>query len=156
MPQSVADLRGCCPAELDEIFRAGKVTHVPIGDLDGQMLYLTDRAGKFKVNVSNLVWRGKYLGEDNYFSNRWIGQRRWIGSYYVIGPSWVDGAPAIVLEYPRGVFANLHDEMREIAPGLLLGTVFDRNPVKFRGYFAVEIPLNKTVTMRPASDVPHR
>ncbi len=83
------------------------------------------------------------MGSDTYFANRWIGNRRWIGSYYVIGPSWLDGKPAIVLEYPKGtpLFANMHDEIREISPGLYLGTVFMREPCPYlRGFFAIEMP----------------
>lgn len=143
-PQCVADLRKLSSAELAELFTRSELGNIPVGDLKGQMLHLTDKClPKVKVLTSNLVWRGKYLGPDTYFSNRWIGNRRWIGAYYVIGPSWMDGKPAIILEYPPGTpfFTNLHDELREIAPGLYLGTVFERCPCpSFRGWFAIEIP----------------
>jgi hypothetical protein len=157
-PQSVAELRSRGPNELADLFAQGKVGDIPIGDLDGQVLYLADRFGKFKVNASNLVWRGKYLGADDSFANRWIGKRRWLGSNYAVGTSWLDGKPAIILEYPRGtpLFANMHDELREIAPGVFLGHILDRDTRKFRGYFAIEVPVGRTVTTRPVAEVPQR
>ncbi|OLE23951.1 MAG: hypothetical protein AUG49_14630 [Catenulispora sp. 13_1_20CM_3_70_7] len=41
-------------------------------------------------------------------------------------PSWHDGAPCIVLDYSRTSFVArlVHDEIREVAPGLFLGLVF--------------------------------
>jgi hypothetical protein len=157
-PQSVADLARLNPAELSDVFKGGSIKEFPVGELNGQMLYLTDRLlPVYKVNTANKVWRGKYvgIGEDASFANRWMGNRRWLGSKYVIGPSWLDGQPAIILEYPIGtpMFANLHDEMREVAPGVLLGTVFERNPRKFRGYFAIEVPRPGSTPKRPTPAV---
>jgi hypothetical protein len=132
---------------LDDLFKSSDVGNIPVGDLDGQVLYLEDRHGRLKVWVSNLVWRGKYSGEDAYVSNRWIGNQRRIGAYHVTGPSWVDGRPSIILDYPAGtpIFGNMHDELREIAPGLYLGLMFDGCPCPtFRGYFAIEVRNCKT------------
>ncbi len=142
-PRCVADLKNRCPSELWNLFTHCEVGNVPVGDLDGQVLYVTDRFGGAKVWCSNLVWRGKNVGLDTYTANRWIGNQRRIGACHIIGPSWVDGRPAITLDYPRGtpIFSNMHDEIREIAPGLYLGLMFDGDPCRrFRGYFAIEIP----------------
>src|SRR5262249_9101845 len=133
--------------ELDKLFKGSDLGNIPVGDLDGQVLCVADRHGRLKVWVSNLVWRGKYGGEDAYLSNRWVGNQRRIGGYYVTGPNWVDGRPAFILDYPAGtpIFGNMHDELREIAPGLYLGLMFDSCPCpKFRGYFAIEVRKCKT------------
>ena len=74
--------------------------------------------------------------------NRWAGGVKAIRSHAVIAPSWADGRPAVVMEYPTGtpVFANTHDELREVAPGLYLGAFYDRCPCpRLRGYFALTI-----------------
>jgi hypothetical protein len=145
----VADLTRLSPVELGDLFLRSDLGNIPVGDLDGQMLYLTDRHGEFRVWASNLIWRGKYFAEDTYFANRWFCNQRRIGSHYQIGPSWTDGEPAIILEYPKGtpLFENMHDEVREVAPGLYLGVVFDRCPCpKFRGFFAVQTRKCQTPT----------
>jgi hypothetical protein len=95
-----------------------------------------------RVKLANAVWRGKEASEDGAFVNRWIGNINAIGSTYTVGPSWVDGRPAIIMEYPPGtkVFWNMHDELREVAPGLYLGPVYERCPCpKFRGYVALQM-----------------
>ena len=75
--------------------------------------------------------------EDGYFINRFIGNINWIDSNYVVGPERIDGKPAIIMEYAPGtpLFANMHDELREVAPGLYMGPVYERCPCpKLRGY----------------------
>ncbi len=142
-PACVADLRQMCPAELDALFANAQCGNIPGGDLDGQVLYMTDRHGRLKVGAANLVWRGKCFYPDTFVANRWIGNQRRIGSYRTIGPSWIDGRPAIIIDYPRGtpIFSNMHDEIREVAPGLYLGLMFDGCPCpKLRGYFAIQVP----------------
>lgn len=142
-PRCVADLKKLSRCELDALFAAADMGPIPCGDLDGCVLCLADRFARLKVFSSNLVWRGKYLDGDNYVSNRWIGHRRRIGACYITGPSWVDGRPALIVEYAPGtpIFANVRDELREVAPGVYLGIMFDRAPCpKFRGYFAIETP----------------
>src|SRR5262249_47505616 len=57
-PRSVADLTGLGPEELTGLFANADLGRIPVGDLPGQVLYLSDKHGKFKVWASNLVWRG--------------------------------------------------------------------------------------------------
>lgn len=143
-PRTVEDLRKLSACQLWELWQRADVGNIPCGDLDGRLLVLCDGGlPRLKVWGWNSVWRGKYLGDDGCTINRWIGNRRWLGTHYVVGPSCVDGRPAIVVEYPRGtpIFANMRDEIREVAPGLYLGAVFVREPCgRHRGFFAVEIP----------------
>jgi hypothetical protein len=127
-----------------DLFNRSEVGNIPVGDLDGRVLHFAvGMTPKVKVWNANLAWRGKYFGPDNCALNRWIGNRRWIGVAYGIGSSWFDGRPAIVLDYPPDapLFGSMHDEIREIAPGLYLGAVFDTIPCRrFRCWFAIEVP----------------
>jgi hypothetical protein len=143
-PRCVADLKRLSVCELADLFTKAEMGHIPCGDLDGQLLCKTDHClAKMKVWCSNLAWRGKHFGPDNYFINRWIGNRSWLDSCYTVGPAWTDGRPALILEYPpqTPLFGNQHDEIREIAPGLYLGVIFEKGPCpRVLGYFAIEIP----------------
>jgi hypothetical protein len=137
------DLAQLGPHELATLYDRADLGRPFVGVADGRLVYLADRQlPRFKLRVSKAVWRGKAADEDGHFANRWIGGRQAIDSHYVIGPSWVDGRPAIIMEYPPGtaLFANMHDEVREIAPGLYLGPVFERFPCpKFRGFVALQM-----------------
>ena len=58
------------------------------------------------------------------------------------GPSWLDGAPSMILDY-RGtsrIYGNYRDEIREVAPGLYLGLMYDRTtaPASLKRYFAFD------------------
>lgn len=142
------------PGRLAELFTKAEVGRPLAGCARGRLLYLTDRRlPKLKVKLANVVWRGKGATEDGCFVNRWVGGLETIDSRYVLGPSWVDGRPAIIMEYPPGtaLFENMHDELREVAPGLYLGPVFERFPCpKLRGYVALQIdPCEKCRFGRP-------
>ena len=56
--------------------------------------------------------------------------------------SWLDGAPALVLDYSRTsrVYAQYRDEIRQVAPGLFLGLMYARTTPQptLRMYFALE------------------
>jgi len=58
------------------------------------------------------------------------------------GCSWHDGAPALILDYGQTSFVYQHyrDEIRQVAPGLYLGIMYDRTkaPPKVVMYFALE------------------
>jgi hypothetical protein len=136
-------LQRMSPAELDALFRQSELGKPFAGVYKGRLLYLTDKnLPKVKVRLANIPWSGKMAREDGYFTNRWLRDINWIDSHYVIGPSWVDGKPAVIMEYAPGtpLFANMHDELREVAPGLYMGPVYERCPCgKLRGYVALQI-----------------
>jgi hypothetical protein len=139
---TLESLQRMSACELATLFDRGELKQSPVGIAKGKLVYLNDWNAKFRVNMSNAVWRGKRLEEDGYFINRWIGGRERIDSHYVIGPSWVDGRPAVIMEYPPGtkLFWNMHDELREVAPGLFMGPVFERFPCpKWRGFVAFQL-----------------
>ena len=124
-------LKRMSEAELAEEFARAEVGRPPVGVARGRVVCVTDaRLPRAKRGLQNAAWRGKELADDGSFVNRWAGGVRAIGSRYVIGPSWADGRPAVVMEYPPGtpLFANTRDELREVAPGLYLGPLYDRFP----------------------------
>jgi hypothetical protein len=143
VPRCLEQLQHLGPCELAALYTRAELGHPIVGVARGRLLYLTDdRLPRVKVGLANAVWRGKAACEDGSFANRWIGGRAAIGSRYVIGPSWVDGRPAVIMEYAPGtpLFANMHDELREISPGLYMGPVYERFPCpKLRGYVALQL-----------------
>jgi hypothetical protein len=137
------DLKRMSPCQLEELFRQAEVGTPLVGSARGRLLYSTDEHHpRLKVARSNLLWKGKVASADGHFVNRWLGGIRAIESQYTIGPSWVDGRPAIIMEYAPGtrVFENTHDELREVAPGLYLGPLYDRCPCPvLKGYIALQV-----------------
>jgi hypothetical protein len=140
------DLKRMSPCELEALFRHAEIGTPFVGTARGRLLYSTDeRHPHLKVWRSNAAWKGKVAEPDGHFVNRWIGGIQAIESQYVIGASWVDGKPAVIMEYAPGtrLFANTHDELREVAPGLYLGPLYDRCPCPvLRGYIALELDCN--------------
>lgn len=142
-------LQRMTPCELASLYDKADVGTPMVGRLHGRLLYVNDPfMPKLRVRLSNAMWRGKAASEDGYFVNRWIGGIEAIDSHYVIGPSWVDGRPAVLMDYAPGtkILGNVHDEVREVAPGLYMGPVFERCPCpKFRGFVALQLecPTNR-------------
>jgi hypothetical protein len=146
------DLRQMSLCELEALFRSAEIGTPPVGSGRGRLLCSTDpRHPRLKVLCSNAIWKGKVAEPDGHFTNRWLGGIRAIDSQYTIGPSWVDGRPAVLMEYAPGtpLLANTHDELREVAPGLYLGPLYDRCPCPvLRGYLAVEFA-DCSISCRP-------
>jgi hypothetical protein len=142
-PLTLDYLRHLSPDELHQLFTDAEVGRPLVGVARGRLLCTTDRhLRRIKVGLSNAFWRGKAAQEDGAFVNCWIGGVQVLDSHYVIGPSWVDGRPALLFDYAPGtpLFGNMHDEVREIAPGLYLGPIYDRCPTpKLRGYLALQM-----------------
>jgi hypothetical protein len=137
------DLKRMSLCQLEALFRQAEVGTPLVGSARGRLLCSTDaRHPRLTVWRSNAAWKGKIADAEGHFVNRWIGGIRALESHYVIGPSWLDGRPAVLMEYAPGtpLFANTHDELREVAPGLYLGPLYDRCPCPLlRGYIALEI-----------------
>ncbi len=132
-----ASLHRLSLAELDYLYAQGTVTSPPVGYLPGEVITFTNmRAPKLVKRMADRHWMGKHIEPDGYFINQWRhGQR--LASHLTIGPSYTDGNPCLVFEYPRWtpLFGPMRDEYREIAPGLFLGRMYRRVPcVKFLGF----------------------
>lgn len=123
--------------QLDDLYRRASITTPPHGWLPGQVIAFTNMpAPKMIKGLSDTFWVGKHIEPDGYFINQWRN-RRALDSYLRVGPSYVDGCPCIVFEYPRWtpLFGPMRDEYREIAPGLFLGRMYRRVPkVRFLGF----------------------
>ncbi len=88
------------------------------------------------------MWQGKVIEPGQTSAvNRFFGVRVVRGQMYQ-GPSWLDGQPSLVLDYSQTslVYANNRDEIRQVAPGLFLGLMYDRTtaPPGLVMYFALE------------------
>jgi hypothetical protein len=123
--------------ELDDLFCRATV-HAPMcGWHPGRVIKFTNMPAPGLVkNLSDTFWRGKHIEPDGSFINQWK-KRQALSSCIRIGPSFEDGCPCIIFEYPRGtpLFGPMRDEYREIAPGLYLGRMYRRRPcVRFLGY----------------------
>ena len=130
------------PCQWDELFARGTVGALPVGLGRGRVLFVSDaKLPRARASLAGVAWKGKYFDPDGGFINQWVGFRA-VASRVAVGPSWLDGRPCIVLEYPPGtaVFGNARDELREVAPGVFLGRFYERCPCpKLRGYFVLEM-----------------
>ena len=77
------------------------------------------------------MWQGKVFEPGQTSAvNRFFGMRLVRAQVYQ-GPSWLDGQPSLILDYSQTsrVYANNRDEIRQVAPGLFLGLMYDRTTV---------------------------
>jgi hypothetical protein len=130
--------------QLEQLFALGEVPPLPVEYVRGQVLFLSESLPRVGAWASGLVWKGKHIDADGGFINQWLGFRA-LHSHVAYGPSCYDGRPSLVLEYPAGtpLFANMRDEVREIAPGLYLSRVYQRHPCRFRGYLGLQLEPEK-------------
>jgi hypothetical protein len=139
-PAAVSELRRQTPEELDAQFAQGQAAELPVGAFRGTVQLRVDaRHPRLRARLAGLAWKGKVFEPGGHFTNQWAGFRA-VASQADVGPSWCDGRPCVVLEYPPGspVFANARDELREIAPGVYLCRFYERCPCpKLQGYFVL-------------------
>jgi hypothetical protein len=114
--------------ELEQIYRQAKPGSVPVGFARGQVVYSPcELLAASKGRLASLVWHGKIFGCDGTLINQWTGLRA-IRAKVELGPSWLDGEQAIILDYcgMSRVWHDVRDEMREVAPGLYVGAMYRR------------------------------
>jgi hypothetical protein len=131
------------PAELDALYRQGTAVAIPPGRVRGTALLApgTWRA-RAMSRGARVFWQGKIIEPDQATAvNRFFGIRMIRGQLFQ-GPSWLDGAPSLILDYSQTsrVYADNRDEIRQVAPGLFLGLMYDRttSPPRLSMYFALE------------------
>ncbi len=123
---TVCALKQMTPCELEHLFASAGVGQIPSGWTPGELLVLTDfPIPKVSEALARRYWMGKEIQPDGSFINQFRYRQRF-PSKAVIGPSLYDGKPAIVMAYPPGTpfFRNIHDEFREVSPGLYLGRIY--------------------------------
>lgn len=131
----------CC--ELEQLYCQSPPGTIPQGFTPGRAIYCrTTPLSGLRSAVVNVAWRGKHFDCcHGSLVNQWLGLRA-IEAQVHYGESWLDGGPSIVMDY-RGtskVWRNVRDEMREVAPGLLLGIMYEERCTgpKFRMFFALQ------------------
>jgi hypothetical protein len=140
---SLDQLLRMSPAELEMLYRQGTAAAIPAGRIRGTALLAP---GTWRTRPlargTRLVWQGKVFEPEQATAvNRFFGLRMIRAQVYQ-GPSWLDGAPATVLDYSQTsrVYAGNRDEIRQVAPGLFLGLMYDRTtaPPTLSMYFALQ------------------
>jgi hypothetical protein len=132
------------PAEIEALYRQGAAAALPTGRVRGTALLApgTWRSRPLSRGA-RLLWQGKVVEPDQSTAvNRFFGMRM-IRGQLSQGPSWLDGAPALILDYSQTsrIYARNRDEIRQVAPGLFLGLMYDRTtaPPRLSMYFALEV-----------------
>lgn len=135
-------LKKLSPCELQRLFEQSPPGEIPVGFARGQVLVMIDaKFPRLNARLGSSLWKGKHFDADGGFINQWPGFKA-LSSRADLGTSWLDGKPAIVIEYPPDtpIFGNNRDELRQVAPGLFLCRLYDKCPCpRFRGYFAIEV-----------------
>ena len=116
--------------ELEALYRAAKPGELPVGFVRGKTLYHPCAPlAHARTKLANRMWKGKHFHpEDMTLINQWPGFRAIRADVYP-GASWLDGAPAHILDYAETSFVwrDVRDEMRQIGPGLYVGAMYIRD-----------------------------
>jgi len=129
--------------ELDALYRQGSVAGIPPGRVRGTAILAPGtRRNEAMARGTRLVWQGKVFDPAGSSAvNRFFGLPIVRAQVYQ-EQSWLDGAPTLVLDYSRTsrIYAQNRDEIRQIAPGLLLGLMYVRTTPQptLRMYFVLE------------------
>lgn len=130
--------------ELNAVYAQGMAVGIPPGRVRGTALLAPGtRRNRLLATGTRLVWQGKVFEPAGDMAvNRFFGLRMIRAQVYQ-DQSWLDGAPALILDYSRTsrLYASYRDEIRQIAPGLFLGLMYSRtepNPT-LKMYFVLEV-----------------
>jgi hypothetical protein len=128
--------------QLDALYRQSDVGCPPSGVLRGRAII--NAGSPITVPASRVIhvlWQGKVVRGDDMV-NRVFGGLRAVHARVYIGESWVDGKPALVMDYAGAsrLFGEYRDEVREVSPGVWLGVTHKRTPTgpEFKTYFSLE------------------
>jgi hypothetical protein len=129
--------------ELECLYRESEPGAIPAGYTPGRAIYCPDsRLAGVRSRMTGALWHGKIFDPcDGTLVNQWLGLRA-IKARVCYGPSWLDGRPSIIMDYSETswVWAEVRDELREVAPGLYLGRMYRRKACgpQFQIFFALE------------------
>jgi hypothetical protein len=130
MAITLTDLTSMSQDELDDLFRRSPLGDIPDGDALGHAIVApgTDVAGPVLWLARWLAWQGKVFDRPRAELVNKVGPlgTPLIKAKVYIAPSWLDGKPAIILDYSKTslVARRIRDEIREVSPGTYLGIVF--------------------------------
>lgn len=125
-PRTMRDLVRADRGTLDTLYASGTVGEVPTGSLDGRAIVSPGSRKTAAASVAlRPLWQGKVFHADGTGKNRVFGGRAIPVKVYA-GESWLDGGPAIIVDYTDSwrPFRGVRDEIREVSPGLFLGRTF--------------------------------
>jgi hypothetical protein len=129
---SVKDLLEMSGNELDDLFRQSPPGEIPDGDAEGTVLVaqgpiaskITDRIAR------SVAWQGKVFNRQKGDLKNKVGPfgLKAVRAKVYKDASWLDGKETIVLDYSKTslLAKTIRDEIREVAPRLYLGLVFQR------------------------------
>jgi hypothetical protein len=141
--QSLDDLAGLSPAQLDALYASGTASALPSGKIEGRAIQFPGTSIAVPASkAARVVWQGKVIDASGTRAvNRFFGVKMIHAKIYQ-GQSWRDGGPALILDYQNSslVYARNRDEIREVAPGLFLGLMYARtSPTPtLKMYFALD------------------
>lgn len=129
--------------ELEALYRTAKVSssmHAADGALVGRMLAVRGVPGPLRGPLRrfaasrSFVWEGKTfqatsdtqgMGHNRCYVPRMLGRQNLFPFATSFGASAIDGKPTLILDYDLdlnpGYIRHVHDEIREVTPGLFLG-----------------------------------
>lgn len=116
--------------ELERLFLESPPGPVPVGRTSGIALLVPGTLENESLArlITLLAWKGKTFDDDGtMLSNRITAlDLSAIRAKVAKGPSWVDGAECIVLDYSRTslVASGVRDEIRLVVPGVYLGVIW--------------------------------
>lgn len=123
-------LRSMPPGSLQALYQGASVpAGLPAGSFKGIPLVATGTAvGPVASRAARAVWQGKIVRPDGGTAvNRFFGLPLIEGRLYQ-GTSWLDGQPALILDYQgtSRAWDRYRDEIRQVGPDLYLGTMYAR------------------------------
>jgi hypothetical protein len=135
--------------ELDALYRAAAVStsmRAADGALVGRMLAVRGLPGPIAGSIrrwaasSSFLWAGKTfeatsdthgVGHNRVNAGAVLGRQNLFPFDTSFGPSAIDGKPTLVLDYDLavnpGYIRHVHDEIREVSPGVFLGPAMWKN-----------------------------
>lgn len=141
--QSLDSLAALSIAELEALYRGARVSSsmsAADGELPGRMLAVRGLPGPIARPLArwagsrSFLWEGKTfratsdragVGHNRVVARSVLGRQNLFPFATLFGPSAIDGAPALILDYDLadnpGYIRRIHDEVREVEPGLFLG-----------------------------------
>ncbi|HEU5116149.1 MAG TPA: hypothetical protein VFT74_05675 [Isosphaeraceae bacterium] len=131
VPVSADSLLCLTSGQLEALYRQSIATAIPSGPIRGTALLRPGQPGAARrARLARFAWQGKVFRDDATVVNRFFGLRA-IEARVCLGPSQLDGGPSLILDYhdTSHLYARNRDEIRQVAPGLWLGLMYeDGNP----------------------------
>ena len=137
------DLLALDESQLLALYSSSSAVVMPCGKVKGTpLLKPGSHHAKLISKSARVCWQGKVFHPDRGRAvNRFFGIPS-VPAALSTGPSRLDGRPALILDYAETslVYEPYRDEIRQVAPGLYLGLMYDRRtcPASLKLMFVLE------------------